>query len=73
MANTYTNKRSGEAVAALHRKAGKMAHRLAPRGGARNDSRDILTEYADDIEDANREDDALFYPAYGSAEYGGES
>jgi hypothetical protein len=37
-------KRSGEAVAAQHRKAGPMAHRLKPRGGAKNDQPELLEE-----------------------------
>lgn len=39
-----SNRRSGEAVAALHRKAGTMKHRNQPRGGARNEFLDFLDE-----------------------------
>lgn len=36
--------RSGEAQAALARRAPVMDHRLEPRGGATNESRDLLTD-----------------------------
>lgn len=42
--------RSGEAVAAQHRKAGPMKHRNQPRGGARNEFLEYLDEYQDAIE-----------------------
>lgn len=45
-----TNKRSGEAVAAQHRKAGTMKHRNQPRGGARNEFLDLLDEAEHDYE-----------------------
>lgn len=49
------SKRSGEAQAALGRKAPTMAHRLTPRGGARNsqsDAEDLLaSEYGSDLVD----------------------
>ncbi len=41
-------RRSGEAVAAQHRKAGPMRHRLEPRGGATNPD---WTEEKDGIDD----------------------
>lgn len=37
-------RRSGEAVAAQHRRAGPMKHRLEPRGGAKNSSRELQEE-----------------------------
>jgi hypothetical protein len=43
-------RRSGEAVAAMGRKAGPMKHRLEPRGGARDDQSDYLDEYNPYIE-----------------------
>jgi hypothetical protein len=36
--------RSGEAVAAQHRKSGPMKHRNQPRGGARNEFLEYLEE-----------------------------
>lgn len=42
--SSKTNRRSGEAVAAQHRKAGTMKHRNQPRGGAKNDFLDLLDE-----------------------------
>ncbi len=39
-------RRSGEAMAALGRKAGPMGHRLQPRGGAKNDQPELLEEAA---------------------------
>lgn len=45
-------RRSGEAVAAQHRKAGPMRHRLAPRGGANNPNYDEEDE-DDDMYDTN--------------------
>lgn len=41
------SRRSGEAVAAQHRRAGYMKHRNAPRGGARNEQADYLDEFED--------------------------
>ncbi len=40
-------RRSGEAQAALGRKAGPMRHRLQPRGGARNEQADLFEEWDD--------------------------
>lgn len=37
-------RRSGEAVAAMHRRSAKMKHRNQPRGGARNEFLDFLDE-----------------------------
>ena len=54
-----TNKRSGEAVAAMHRKAGAMKHRNQPRGGARNEFLDLMNEVEDVPEDSFRYWDAL--------------
>lgn len=42
-------RRNGVAQAALGRKPTAMAHRLEPRGGARNDQADILNE-EDDVQ-----------------------
>lgn len=42
-----TKRRSGEAQAAQHRKAGPMKHRLAPRGGAKDDQGNLLAEIDD--------------------------
>lgn len=44
----YQGMRSGEAVAAQHRNAGPMRHRLQPRGGSRNLQMEYLTDETDD-------------------------
>lgn len=38
-------RRSGEAQAAMGRRAGPMKHRNTPRGGARNEQEELLHEY----------------------------
>ncbi len=40
-------RRSGEAVAAQHRKAGPMKHRSQPRGGAKDDQPELMAELDD--------------------------
>lgn len=42
-------RRSGEAQAAQHRKAGPMSHRLQPRGGAKNDQPELLADVAEPV------------------------
>lgn len=42
-------RRSGEAQAAQHRKAGPMSHRLQPRGGAKNDQPELLAEVVEPV------------------------
>lgn len=46
-----STRRSGVAVAAMHRPPTVMRHRLQPRGGARNLQAEILADYEDDIEE----------------------
>jgi hypothetical protein len=46
-----STRRSGVAVAAMHRPPAIMRHRLQPRGGARNLQADIAEEYGDEIEE----------------------
>lgn len=41
------------AVAAKQRRGGAMKSRNAPRGGQRNVQRDIMDEWADDMEDTD--------------------
>lgn len=53
-------RRSGEAQAALGRKAGPMRHRLAPRGGAKNDQADLLAEVCPDGCTHRDESDCLY-------------
>ncbi len=54
-------KRSGEAMAALGRRAPVMRHRLAGRGGSRNDQADLYAELqdADGLEMGYRDSDSL--------------
>lgn len=40
-----TKRRSGEAQAAQHRKAGPMKHRLEPRGGAKDADDEAAIDY----------------------------
>lgn len=47
-----TPRRSGVAIAAQHRHAGPMKHRNRPRGGARNEQAELLSEVACDPPDA---------------------
>lgn len=54
-----TNRRSGEAVAAMHRRSAKMKHRNQPRGGARNEMQEFLDEVEEVPEDSFRYWDAL--------------
>ena len=42
--------RNWNAVAAHFRRGGPMKHRNEPRGGASNESRDLLSEYKEEIE-----------------------
>lgn len=44
-------RRSGEAIAAMARRAGPMKDRRAPRGGQRNEQADLLDEHAEEIAD----------------------
>lgn len=45
--------RNAFALHAMGRKAGAMKHKAAPRGGGRNEQRDLLEEAADELEDAD--------------------
>jgi len=44
-----STRRSGVAIAAMHRPPAIMRHRLQPRGGARNLQAEILEDYEDEI------------------------
>ena len=51
---TKPKRRSGTAIAALHRKGGPMKHRLEPKKGAKNEQAEILEE--EELDEDDNED-----------------